>query len=452
MVFMTLVIGLLNVCLGYALAVHLGYGPGDLRTTWGALGLQAGPRGGTISKGPTVEELAEQLADASVDDLLDDEIDDEEEEEELEVEVYDESAGDGQEDMEAILDPNAPENWNLNEKYVETSILKLNIAMMKSGARATDIDTELRQCQGQSRVDTIRRCLEQLSDDCESYLSEQSELAEKFANRIGELGELKDLGGEIEIANLEQSAQVETTLNNLRHMDFESDLEAANLRLLMEIKNLRVARHKLRDNQDMAFATIARYENRLDKIEKRLFNDPLTNLYSRIGTEATLHQWWNQNRHTSRQMNAALLDLNQFGDINEHHGPLVGDRILNRVAQLIKEEVGKTDLIGRYAGQQFLVVTLDVGPRAATKMIEQIRQSLAKVTFRSGEEGIPLRLTAAITEVSPEDTAEGLCQRLEATLKAARKAGRNHSFFHDRKEPEPVESPDFHVEERDIEI
>jgi hypothetical protein len=119
-------------------------------------------------------------------------------------------------------------------------------------------------------------------------LAEQSEAAEKFRARIGELGELASLGEEIEMTNLEQSAQVETTINNLEYMDFRSDPEAANQRLLEEIKNLRTARHKLRDNQEVAFLSIARYEKRIDKIEKQLFIDPLTKLRNRIGLEEAL--------------------------------------------------------------------------------------------------------------------------------------------------------------------
>ena len=90
------------------------------------------------------------------------------------------------------------------------------------------------------------------------------------------------------MGNLEQSAQVETTLNNLEYMDFSGDPEEGNQRLLEEIKNLRMARHRLRDKQEAAFLAIARCENRIDKIEKQLFIDPLTKLRNRIGLEVEL--------------------------------------------------------------------------------------------------------------------------------------------------------------------
>ncbi len=444
MVFLTLVIGLLNLCLGYALAVHMGYARPDFFRVAGSSRASS-----TVALDET-EFLHEQLAASPLESMLDDGPvePDSEFDGELDVEAYEEA-----EDVFGDeLDPDAPEDWDPRERYVETSLLKLNIAMMKSGVRAANIDTQLRACRGQSSQGVIQKSLELLKEDCETYLAEQSELAERFHDRIGELGELSALGDEIEVANLEQAAQVETTLSNLAHMDFESDLEAANLRLLEEINNLRVARHKLRDSQDVAFLAIAQYENRMEKIEKQLYNDPLTGLRNRIGLETTLWQWWKQDRQKSRQISAALFDLDAFGPVNEHHGSQAADRILQEVGKVIKEAAGDADLFGRFAGQQFLMMIVDVGPRTATKTVETVRQSIEKITFKQGDVEISMTLGGAIAEVSPDDTLESLEKKLEATLAEAKQSGPNCTFFHNGKEAELVESPNFGAQYRDVSI
>lgn len=434
MVFLILVIGVLNVCLGFVLAVRLGYGPPGLMEAWEAL--TAEPLGG----------LAGELAATPLEQMLDDEPD----------ELY------GAPDVEAYDDwskePDQPtgteevENWNLDEKYVETSLLKLNIAMMKSGARATEIDTRLRACLGKSDLETVGACLAQLKEDCETYLNEQAEAAKKLSERVGELGELSSLGQDIEMANLEQSAQVETTLNNLGSMDFASDPDRANRKLLEEIGNLRMARHKLRDYQEAAFLAIARYEDRLGAIEERLFDDPLTRLHNRIGLEVTLWRWWQQKRHESRQMNAVLFDLDDFGDVNEEHGLQPGDRILYHLARLMEDAADKADLVARVGGQRFMMVMLDVGPRTATKNAEQIRQSIEKLKFTDGDREIRVTVSSGLTEVQPSDTSETVFERLEDALKKAVGAGGNQAFFHDGAEPEPVDPPNFAPEEIEIRI
>ncbi|NUQ65216.1 MAG: GGDEF domain-containing protein [Pirellulales bacterium] len=346
-------------------------------------------------------------------------------------------------DVAEVVDPEQPEAWDLAEKFVETSILKLNIAMMKSGKRAAEIDARLRAIRGRSDLDTVRRCVAELLEDCQTYLAEQSEAAERFRNRIGELGELKSLGEDIEMANLEQSAQIETTISNLKHMDFESDLEAANQRILGELNHLRVARHKLRDNQETAFLTISRYENRMDKIEKQLGNDPLTKVRNRIGLETTLWHWWQQNRQQAHRMSAAIFDLDGFGKVNEEHGPLVGDRILAHVAELARQQATAADLVGRFAGQQFLAVFADAGPRAAIKTAELVRQTIERTTFTHRGAKFQITATAGILEVAPTETHESFLAKLDAVLKHAKRSGPNRASFHNGREPEPVESPSF---------
>jgi len=455
-VLLTLVIGVLNVALGFAVAVYLGYGPPGLWEAWESLSferstphqLEPAVGGAAIM---STEQLLEGLGATGLEQLLDD-APDEDAHDKLEVETYDEVEERDDEDVSSLLNPDAPEIWDINEKYVETSILKLNIAMMKSGAKATRIDTRLRACRGHADAETIRTCLAELKEDCQLYLTEQSDAATRFSERINELGELSSLGEEIEMANLEQSAQVETTLTNLKHMDFQSDLETANKRLLEELHNLRVARHKLRDHQEVAFLAVARHQDRMGNIEARLYDDPLTRLRNRIGIETTLWNWWKQGRTKSRQMSAVLFDLDDFDHVNQSHGSLVGDRILYQFAQMLKASFGKGDLLGRYAGQRFLAVICDVGPRTATKNAETIRQTLEKTTFVSGKNEINVTTCLGLTEVKPQDTEAAVFGRLEKALAEAKKARPNCAFFHDGEDPELVESPNFGAKPVEIEI
>ena len=447
LIILTFVVGILNLSLGYALAVHLGYGPPSLAESWHVFwtGRLLGQRvaspaavAETAVQGPSPETVVDSLEE-----MLNEPYD----------EPYDAPYEESEEEAASEeLDLDAPENWDLNERFVETSVLKLNIAMIRSGMRAAEIDTRLRSIQGQSDPETIRAVLAELSEDCETYLAVQKEGAERFQARIGEMGELSALGEEISRANLEQAIQIETTLQILQSLDPESDPEAANRQLLTEIDRLRAARHKLRDDQERAFLVIARYENRLDKIEKRLFNDPLTKLRNRIGLETTLWQWWQEGRQESRSMSAALLDLDGFDGVNRRHGALAGDRILHQLAQVIRKHAGEDDLVGRFAGQRFLILAVDVGPRAATKRVEFIRQAIERITFLYGDEEIRVTAGGGITEVTPADSHETLFARLEQALDEAKQAGPNRSCFHDGEEVELVESPNLGAEYTEIPI
>ncbi len=437
----TLLIGVLNLFVGYAVAVRLGYGPPTLTAPWSQFG--SAPE----SADDDFESMLSEMMGADTEAMLDDGDEFDMDLEPLD-EAYDEEAA-------VLATTDAPEIWDLNEKYVETSILRLNIAMMKSGARSTEIDTLLRSIRGNSDVETIKDCWTRLKEDCESYLAEQSEAAERFAGRVDELGELASLGEEIEFANMNQASQIETTVSNLVHMDFDTDLEAANARLLEEIANLRVARHQLRDDQEVAFLTIARFEDRMDKIEQKLYQDSLTGVRNRIGLEVALHEWWNQKRHENRSISALLFDLDGFGLCNEQQGCLVGDKVLHRIAEFLSSQMGKSDMVGRFSGQRFLLMTVDSGPRAAIKTAELIRQTVAKLVFVHGNARFSLTTSGGVTEVSPEDkTYLDVFERLDACLKAAKEQDGNCLFGCQRTTldaaPEQVEAPNLGAEEQEI--
>jgi diguanylate cyclase len=423
-ILLTLIIGVLNVCLGYALAVWLGYGPPDVQAAWDAINDHL-PRSTPASE--------ESLPPA-----------------EPPVAAVEEPPAAAPEEPPAASPVAAPAELQLNEKYVETSVLKLNIAMMKSSLRATRIDTRLRECAGQSDPLTIQACLADLREDCEIYLADQSEAAANLHDRLGEMGELSALGEEIEMTNLEQAAQIETTLSNLQHMDFQSDLATANLRLREEIHRLCTARDKLRDNQEAAFLAIARHQNRLNQIEQQLYRDPLTGLLNRIGLEATLWQWWHEGRYKSRPISGALFDLDAFGHVNQEHGSAVGDRVLFRMARFLEAAVDRHDLSCRFTGGSFLVVMLDAGPRAAAKKAALLRQLIEKLTFLNGDVRIRLTVSGGVTEFLPDDADDAPVKRLIEAFHEAKRAGPNRLFLHDGTAPILLESPDLGAEENEI--
>jgi diguanylate cyclase (GGDEF)-like protein len=461
---LTFFLAVLNISLGFVLAMYLGYGPMGLADAWG-VARRYRPHVRVPLRVPfrmpfPLPRLFPKR-DAAVEEILPDlplELPEPEGLEELfdaggaavlGIEPCDEPYDD---DAAALLDPSPPELWDLNEKYVETSVLRLNIAMIKSGVRASEIDCRLRACKGRSDHETLETCLRLLREDCVSYLAEQSAAAQKFRDRIGEMGELSSLGEEIEMGNLEQAAQVETTLNNLEYMDFSGNTEEGNHRLLEEIKNLGIARHRLRDKQEAAFLAIARCENRIEKIEKQLFGDPLSQLLNRIGLEASLHSWWKQGRQKTKSLTAAMFDLDRLGSINEHQGPLLGDRILHQIGQILQSTVGEGDVLARYSGNRFVAVLLDVGPRAALKIIERARQTIEKTTFVHDAERIKVTVGCAIAEVTPDEGYMDVLSCLERTMKIVKDAGPNRSYFHDGRSAEPVKSPSFGAEANEIVI
>ena len=399
MVLLTFTIGLLNVCLGYALAVVLGYGPPSLSEGWDAGVVEPLGEAQSFPAEPAPAATAEPSADAA-----------------------------------APPGPVTPTEWELDERFVESNILKFNLAIARSSVQMHDIETQLRAREGAWDAATIRACVARLETDAAEYLVEQGQLEEQFHSRMAELGEMTAVGEQIEAANLAAVAQLETTISNLKHMDFQSDLQAAGERLLEEISNLRIARHCLRDDHNAAFLAVARHQGRLGQIDPHVQVDHLTGLANRIGLETALWRWWEQNYPQTHEMGGILLDLDGFGTMAKNLGSMASDRLLAALGGIVGQLSGPPHVAAHVTEGRFLLVMLDTGPQGLRKTGELLRQSIERITLVSNGQRVALAASTGITPVLAGDSAEAFLKRTEQALRAAQQGGGNQACFADGKE------------------
>jgi diguanylate cyclase len=135
-----------------------------------------------------------------------------------------------------------------------------------------------------------------------------------------------------------------------------------------------------------------------------------------------------------------MLDVDHFKKFNDTHGHQAGDQVLRDVAAALSQVTREMDLVARYGGEEFAVI-LPVTPladalRAAERARAAIEASITRVA------GADLRVTTSIGvgQISAGDTAEGLVQRADAALYAAKKAGRNRAWYHDTTQCLPAET------------
>ncbi len=396
-----------------------------------------------------IDAILKGISQANISDLLDDESD------EIEMvapqrELFDDNLAD-------ILKSKGTESWFMGEKHVETSILKLNSVIMKSGIFSAELDRRLRAARGSADVSMVKTSMEELRDDCVNYLTAQAELTEKMKNRIDEFGELSYLVEEIEYSNMEQAAQIETTINNIDCMNPEETEETVS-KLLKELSKLRLARHRLQDQQEKGFLTMVRYENRMDMIAPQLFVDEISGLRCRIGLEVTLFDWWKQKRQESRQICFALLDLVKFGETNEEHGIIAGNKVIAYMGDLMEKAFSSQDLTGIYYGNCFFIVTVNVGLRRTVAEVEKIRQGLERTnfTFLKNNQPFSLKITSVVTEALPKHTDQDMMKMMEKLIVQAKKMERGVTYLLDQgklnPELEKINSPDLGMNYISVEL
>jgi diguanylate cyclase (GGDEF)-like protein len=160
--------------------------------------------------------------------------------------------------------------------------------------------------------------------------------------------------------------------------------------------------------------------------------ESLTGLLRREGILEQLERELERARRYGRPLTVAMADLDHFKAINDRHGHLAGDTLLRRTSQILSEGLRSTDWIGRYGGEEFLLLLPETDMAGAGAVAEKIR-SLVQRAVVPVEGGALTRVTisiglASLADVLPRDgkvTARDLIAAADRSLYAAKNGGRN---------------------------
>jgi len=161
-------------------------------------------------------------------------------------------------------------------------------------------------------------------------------------------------------------------------------------------------------------------------------HDALTSLMNR---DAILEQLEHELARSAREhaSNAVVLgDLDNFGSINDVHGHLVGDEVLREVGRRLVKSVRRYDLVGRYGGEEFLVVMPGCSAaEAAMARAEQLRDGVASapIVTAHGPISVTMSVGVLVTGEHRHVSAVDVILDVEAALDEAMKSGRNRCRF-----------------------
>lgn len=154
--------------------------------------------------------------------------------------------------------------------------------------------------------------------------------------------------------------------------------------------------------------------------------DELTGLSNRRRIMEQLQQEMNRAKRYENKLSLILLDLDHFKLINDDHGHVVGDEVLRRLGKILKRETRDTDFVGRYGGEEFLIVTPEATPNEAMELAERIRARVAEHDFEGpGEESFTVTLSGGVADYEENLTPKSFIERADRALYRAKNEGRN---------------------------
>jgi two-component system cell cycle response regulator len=209
---------------------------------------------------------------------------------------------------------------------------------------------------------------------------------------------------------------------------FEADELLARVRAHIRIKRLQDALAEqnaalLKTNQEKV-TLLSELEAKNAQLAEMANTDPLTGVANRGHIEECLSTEVARACRFGSILSVGMLDIDHFKRTNDSFGHPFGDRVIREVARVLSETVRVVDKVGRYGGEEFLVVLPGTDLEGAGILAERIRAAVQALTF--DPEGHSATLSVGVAQWEPDaNNWEGLVSRADQALYQAKEEGRN---------------------------
>jgi len=160
-------------------------------------------------------------------------------------------------------------------------------------------------------------------------------------------------------------------------------------------------------------------------LRSQLEQDALTGVSSRTSLLRELQDAIARFGKTGQPLAVIMADLDHFKVVNDTLGHLVGDRVLAEVAARIKAALREFDLVGRYGGEEFVILLENTSLHTAHQIAERVRQHIGSQPVRAASQQIDITISQGLAMCVDGDDSQLLLKRADQAMYAAKKAGRN---------------------------
>ncbi len=166
-----------------------------------------------------------------------------------------------------------------------------------------------------------------------------------------------------------------------------------------------------------------------EKLRVQAMHDGLTGLLNRAAVVESLAHEIDRSGRDAKPLSVVLLDLDHFKRVNDTYGHASGDEVLREAARRLKSSMRCYDKVGRYGGEEFLIVAPGCSQENIIILAERVRTSIGGEPVQTPEGPLQMScsLGAAVTSGEPGEDADALIGRADAALYRAKANGRNRT-------------------------
>lgn len=177
---------------------------------------------------------------------------------------------------------------------------------------------------------------------------------------------------------------------------------------------------------DRTFSYFSRMRDYNQRLQEMASHDPLTQVLNARAYYASCEQQILQSQRSGQSFSVLFIDLDHFKSINDTHGHAAGDEVLRAVARALRDQLRRTDLLGRIGGEEFSVFLPDTELSGARTVAENLRIAIQQCRPQVGDDFLTITASIGVASRSPSvQSIQAIQQRADEAMYEAKKAGRN---------------------------
>ncbi|MDH5559637.1 MAG: GGDEF domain-containing protein [Deltaproteobacteria bacterium] len=162
------------------------------------------------------------------------------------------------------------------------------------------------------------------------------------------------------------------------------------------------------------------------QLENLSLTDPLTEIFNRRKFNLDLQKELARYKRYGTPFSVIFMDIDYFKKINDDFGHVVGDCVLKDFSKLIKKNLRQIDILARWGGEEFVILSTESTKKMAMQLAEKLRAAVQKHIF----EGVgSITCSFGVSQIQEKDCVEIIQKRADNALYLAKKSGRNKVCF-----------------------
>ena len=164
---------------------------------------------------------------------------------------------------------------------------------------------------------------------------------------------------------------------------------------------------------------------RYRQLRALMLRDSLTGLYNHTSTRERLGQELSRSIRNSQPLAMAMIDIDLFKKVNDTYGHAVGDRVLKALSRLLTRRLRQSDVIGRYGGEEFVLILPNTNQEAAFHLVNELREAFGQVRHTTEGQSFSVTFSGGLAMFPAYQTPAAISEAADQALYIAKRQGRN---------------------------